>query len=229
MVCRVKLLASNNGSAALHYPADDVMPDQGILMRDLITFVGDTYKFSSRPTPPPNIGAPIILQFQSGEIISEDGKLPIVHLILTVGYTIVTAQTTDIAEIILDNIAATLDEKLGYKIRSNIRSRSYQSNIVVQFNKDIDEYITTISKIETILNHEIPRPDAPFKIKRLGFGRRDTIPVQASPTDAIKNADFVIERRVGEPFAENRYFSSAPLRTSEHMRVLDLIEEAMRG
>jgi hypothetical protein len=82
--------------------------------------------------------------------------------------------------------------------------------------------------IEDILNNEIQRDGAPFKTKRLAFGYGDI--TQSTPLqslDEFKNVDFLIERRAGEPYSKNRYFSSAPLRTIDHVRVLEQIEKSI--
>jgi hypothetical protein len=40
---------------------------------------------------------------------------------------------------------------------------------------------------------------------------------------------FTIERRADVPFVENKYFSTAPLPTDEHLKVLEDFEAALKG
>jgi hypothetical protein len=64
------------------------------------------------------------------------------------------------------------------------------------------------------------RPSLPFKIKRLAFGHGDIAVTTAVPftLDLLEASDFVIERRAAEPYSENRYFCSAPMRTQTILR-----------
>ena len=41
-----------------------------------------------------------------------------------------------------------------------------------------------------------------------------------------KTSKFIFERREGEPFSRNLYFSTAPLRTKDHLELLALLEKA---
>ncbi len=45
---------------------------------------------------------------------------------------------------------------------------------------------------------------------------------QVVTIEAIENADFIIERRASADYSENIYFSSAPVSTSEHLKILAL-------
>ena len=40
-------------------------------------------------------------------------------------------------------------------------------------------------------------------------------------------SDFIFERRSAEPYANNVYFSSAPLRTVDHLQVLEVFEQTL--
>jgi hypothetical protein len=73
------------------------------------------------------------------------------------------------------------------------------------------------------------RLSLPFKIKRLAFGHGDIAVTTAVPftMDLLEASDFVIERRAAEPYSENRYFCSAPMRKPDHIAFLDLIEKEL--
>ena len=137
---------------------------------------------------------------------------------------IVTAATTEIADAILNDYTKRLDDALGYRFASAMKvHKTFQSNIVVQFDVPLEEQIRGLLKIEACLAREIPRALLPFKIKRLGFGYGEIIP--ALTLETIDKSDFVIERRAGSPFSENRYFCSAPTTTIEHIRILSEVLE----
>jgi len=217
--------------AAVRVSGDDVVPQRGVLQNDLVQYVGDMYGFSVRPIIPPNAPPQAfpILTFQQGRFLNKDGMFPVQQLIIYQNGDVVSAIDTEIAEVILDDYISTLDNNFGYRYANKPQKRYYLSTIVVEFERDIGRQIDGLRKIGEILTREIPREGRPFDTKRLLFGYGDAFNVVLSSPEVIERADFTIERRGGEPSERNRYFSSAPVRTRDHVRILELIEEAIRG
>jgi hypothetical protein len=140
---------------------------------------------------------------------------------------IVFAANTEIADKILDDLITQLDSVFGFRYSATAQHRLYQSNVTVEFEVDLAEKIAGLKKLEIFINSEIPRLDLPFRIKRLGFGGGD-VPnpqLQVLPSlEALERADFLVEGRSGAPYESNRYFSSAPMRTAEHVKLLERLE-----
>jgi hypothetical protein len=147
---------------------------------------------------------------------------------MTVDGDIAIATRTEQANLFLDDLMRVLDENLGYRLRSGKVTKSFLSNVVVEFDKSLEEYFEAISKMVAVINDARPGR-SPFNIKRLGFGEMDISPLQTDPLVTVERADFVIERRVGHPFEENRYFCTAPMTTEDHVRVLERIEAIAHG
>jgi hypothetical protein len=226
----MKVIVPTHGTVGVHVAADDVLPQPGLMMRDLIEFVAESYRFAVKPQIPANV-APFMVQnfvFQSGELISGDTKLPIVQLAIIPNGDIVTAATTDIADKILEDFMERLDATFGYRFASAEKERAYQSNVVVEFEAGVEEKIEIFRRLEKILEDASLR-EAPFKFKRLAFGSGDIQAIQSSGTiREIENSDFIIERRATEPYSRNRYFCSAPTTTKNHIKVLHEVEKAFR-
>jgi hypothetical protein len=229
MASDMKVINSLQGTVALHVSADDVTPRCGLLIRDLIELVGEAYQFSVKPQLLPGVPPAFLQQliFQSGALIKDDGKLAIIQLAVLPNGNMVTATTTDIADLVMDDCIARLDSEMGYRFASAKKRRTYLSNIAVQFEVDADEKIEAIGKIENLLTKLILRPTMPFKFKRLAFGYGDVAQPGMISLEAVETSDFLIERRSSEPYTENRYFSAAPVRTSEHIELLEAIEQAL--
>jgi hypothetical protein len=231
----MKFILSTAGSAAIKVFVDDVVPRGGVRTHDLIEFVKNEYQFAVSPTIPPGV-APFLVTMhmhQSGVFVDTSTPIPttipIIQLLVVPNGEIVTAGSTHAADSVLNNLTARLDEALGFRFSSTERrSMYYHSVVVVQFEPGISEKLEAFRRIENVLNLRIARPNAPFEIKRLAFGHGDPTPI-FTPTslEAIENADFTIERRIGEPYSENRYSSSAPVRTEEHIQILEEIERAL--
>ncbi len=139
---------------------------------------------------------------------------------------VVMTITTEQADLVLKDLIRLLDETLGYRLRSSKKTQDYVSNIVVEFDRGLEEYIEKLANMACAINEARPGMEA-FNIKRLTFGTEDS---QARDTlTAIQTTDFIIERRVGRPFEENRYFCSAPMTTRDHIRTLERIEAIARS
>jgi len=224
----MKLIASIQGTVAVRVSNDEVIPERSVLQRDVVQFVGDCYNFSVRPNIEPGTPPQVpILIFQQGKLIKDDGEYPIEQLTIFGNGHAITERSTEISDIILDDYLGKLDEGLGYRFAKSAQMRLYVSNVAIEFGAGLEEYIQALHMIEDILNNEIPRDGVPFKTKRLAFGYGDPTQAALLSLDELKNADFLIERRAGEPYSKNRYFSSAPLRTADHVRVLEKIEKSI--
>jgi hypothetical protein len=222
----MKLITSVQGTVILHVSTDDVIPTGGLLIRDLLRVVGDTYQFSVKPEIPPGTTPNLIptLLFRSGVLETEKEKFPISQLIIAWGGGAISANTTDAADKVLDDYIRCMDTTLCYRFASAKMRRTYYSNVVVQFDSGIEKRISAIGKIEAILNRTMTGRASPFKIKRLAFGYGDPIQPTSMAIENFDNADFVIERRASEPYSENRYFCGGPTRTDDLIKILELIE-----
>lgn len=227
----MRFITSLQGSVAVKFSPDEAAPPQrAVLTRDLIDFLGRTYSFSLKPEVPPGLIVNPYFVFQTGEVIFDGKKFPINQLTMMQGGAVLTARDTDTADLIFNEIVKNLDQAFDMKIGQSIRARYYVSNMVVEFEPGLEKKIAAFDRANTLLNEQIPRKNFPFLLKRLAFGSGD---VQLTPNpfaiDDIPNMDFTIERRAGEPYSSNRYFSGAPISTREHKRVLEMLERTMAG
>ncbi len=227
----MKFILSTAGTAAIRVSGDNVVPTHGVLARDIIEFIAQEYQFSVKPTFPSGVPPFAITThtYQSGVFMDNNGgRFPIIQLSVVLNGDIVTAGTTNIAENIIEDLTSKLDTSMGYRFASASKRKIFHSMIVAQFDPAVEDKLKSLGKIEKIINDNVPRPAMPFKIKRLAFGYGDVAQFfMPTSLEAIESADFLIERRTSEPYAENRYFSSAPVETSEHIRILEQIEEAL--
>jgi hypothetical protein len=228
----LKLITSIFGSAIVRATPDEVIPEAGIVPQDVFKFIGDAYSFANRPALAPTTPLQInqIFTFQQGKLAVENSVYPIQQLSIFLNGDAVSAQNTDAADTVLTDFMRRLNEKFQYRYEPQSLRRSYVSGLVVQFDRGLEEYIAAFQKIGEILDREIPRPNFPFKPKILIFGNGDPSTVSApNSLEDLAKLDFVLQRRLGEPYTENRYYSSAPLRTVDHLKMLQSIEEALRN
>jgi hypothetical protein len=82
-----------------------------------------------------------ILIFQQGKLIKDDGEYPILQLTVFGDGGAVTSKSTEISDVILDDCLRKLDEELGYRFAKSAQTRLYLSNVAVEFETGLEEYI----------------------------------------------------------------------------------------
>ena len=228
----MKLVLSVQGTASVKVSQDDVLPVQGLSQHEFTQFVGNLYGFEIRPNIPPNFPqqmVPPLWSFANGRFIDDNGDAyQILNLMAFQNGDAITAANTEYADLILNHYIEAIDSGLKFRYSTAKQERFYVSNIVVEFSVAIEQQISGIARILDILNKQIPRPHMPFSAKRMAFGAGDPVNISFTTADAVARADFTIERRASEPYSSNRYFSSGPVRTADHIRILEMIEDAIK-
>jgi hypothetical protein len=224
----MKFINSINGTVVLHVAGDDVVPATGAPQQKVIELIGSAFHFTILPQV--QIGAPVgtdqPLLFQSGFLAKDGRTYAILQIASVMNADIVTAIDTSAADLILDDYIDLLDREMGFRFASAKKHRTYVSNIVIQFENGLDT-LKGIHKIEKLLNLRLPKRKEPYNIKRLSFGYGVPIAVPTLALDISENVDFALERRAGHPYSENRYFCTAPLSTTEHIKIMEELEASL--
>jgi hypothetical protein len=101
----------------------------------------------------------------------------------------------------------------------------FVSQLVVEFNKPLERLIKPFEALATIVSDRLSpiyKQDVP-----LGFSRLDLEYDKLTHKSSIIVPKFIIERRQGIPFSKERYYCSAPIRTNEHIAILEKIEQEL--
>jgi hypothetical protein len=224
----MKLVGILQGIVAYRAVQEEYLPERSPPIQDLIRLVCDTYQFLQFPTFSPEIAAPLIFNFNNGKFSDKLGTFAITQLVMTSKGDAVAAASTDQADSVLEHLIELLDTHFGYRIRQSNKTKIYWSQVVVEFDSSIEAHIEKLGTIEQTITQHVKRNER-FKLKGFTFGTSTAIlPTQSDAIDILERQDFVIERRVDRPFEENRFFSSAPMRTADHVQLLTAIEAVMR-
>jgi len=229
----MKLITRHFGNVAVRVNSDDITPPQGTVPIELINFVAERYQFTVRPIIHPQVPPQLMnnLSFQNGVIKIGEETLPILALVLVKDGDIASAIDTDLADQILDDVAQSLEERFKFRYSTTKQQRFYQSTLTVELDAAFENGVAALNKIGEIFEKETGRPSSTFQIKRLAFGTGDVVATQvvtapATLIEQIEKQDFLLERRIGVPYDQPRIFSSAPLKTADHIRALEALERA---
>lgn len=107
-------------------------------------------------------------------------------------------------------------------IRTHSINKIYESNLIVEFSTSPLKALEQLEKVVDLVSKNLKSTSGleleyePFGIK---FSSDDTKNPQLKPTS------FAVERRVGIGYEMNLYFSTAPLKTHDHLEVLQALAD----
>jgi hypothetical protein len=223
----MKVIASVQGLAAVRVSIEEVTPPSNPPLINIVSGLHSFFDFAVAP-PRESLGAGAPLVFQGGKILDGEKAIGIQQLVVLPDGDLVASSTTDFAERGLDALVAYLNTEFGYRLEGKSARRYYVSTVVVEFEKPFSEIIPSIGAVQKLISRSNGKDD-PFQILRLSFSKGTggmPNPQSSNPLDGMEKADFLIERRAGAPFSANRFFCSAPMRTNDHIKVLEEIERA---
>jgi hypothetical protein len=230
-------------NAALIPSLDDIRPVRGFVLSELLTVLEKRYGFPGKPNPasapkfqvprPDGSGMMIAqgpLAFENGsiDIRSTTVRIPRLELAPDLSMVVVHTSTTEEGDEILADMAGQLEVQLGFRDVTKASRMRYGSNIVFEFEAGVDDTVRLLADLEQIVSPLLQgasgiKLDA--KWDRISFSFD---PLDIPPSKTQQPVTFLIERRTGRPFSDRRWFSSGPVRTRDHVRALEQIEDIFK-
>jgi hypothetical protein len=132
---------------------------------------------------------------------------------------------TEEYDIFIDDVIEWARAELGAVVDTqNVKARSYVSQMEIELHHSIDscfpQFANFGQRLSTIIRSYGQNP-LPYGVSGITFH----FDIQTNPPPNA--AAFVVARREGQPYRSNMYFSSAPLRTTDHLRMLADLEELL--
>ena len=190
------------------------------LTLEVLGKLGDRYSFTKSPTKLEDV------DFQKGLELHE-GRLADIRIdriiIFLNGIIIDTRSSTEDSERVLNDMLDLAHEAFGAVIKP--ARQTFASQLIFRSNMrlaGLNPILPTIA--DTLTERASADLKHPFTFEPTAILLNvDTAQAKTPP------AMFSIERRAEIPFAENTYFSSAPLRTAEHIEVVKAFEASLLG
>src|SRR5260221_3228760 len=224
----MKLIGTLQGVCIIKFSLEEVSPLSGVQIPKVQALIQSTYQAKPMPAmtlKPPGPGEPPPLSFGSGQFTDGDTSYSIVQIMFAGNGLMATAQNTEAAGKIMDHLVGLLDSDLGFRLRDAEVQRFYVSALVVKFERNFEDYIAPLHKIKNIVQSATGRVDG-IALKRLALGPEGDAGPFVS-IDPVEYTDFILERRSGSPFSDNRYFTVAPVSTESNLEMLQHIEDAI--
>ena len=206
------------------FDINELNPAGKSIFPDVLIWLGEKYSFQSFPKSiaeidPEKKG----YLFKTGQFQTDDEEITVNFSIYSDGLIAETWNSTEKGDLLLDEILHSGAARYGLPIPTTIR-KQYVSELTVQSNYPLNNIVNpkvvafcdTINKLFAC--HNLP----PFEVTGIGFG------LDSSST-SYKPPGLVIERKLGVPFRENRFWSKSPFATKDHLYILEEFEKLMAG
>lgn len=131
-----------------------------------------------------------------------------------------TWASTEIADSFLQDVLNGAIERFGLTFRPEmVRKRQYVSELVVRLDPALtglnERFANFCNLLDSLFSkHHLP----PFELTGI-------VCAQDTSATAYKPPGFIVERKHGIPFSENRYWSRSPLPTKDHLLAINEFEK----
>lgn len=223
----MKLIGIETARVGSIFAPEEIRPATGVYWPDAIKAITERYEFAvspdlSRSWEEINKAG---LQFRMGRLLAANGQFVVSELGIYKEAILAVASSTDDGEAFLDDLLDWGEKSLGYRNLTRVPRKFYVSEVVVEFEESSNQILRGFDSIVSILNSEIRQTYDIDVSMQLSQFTLSPDPTKVLATRMLTN--FLIERRLNEPFERERYFCRAPLRNSDHVKVLEAVERAI--
>lgn len=142
----------------------------------------------------------------------------------TDGFLVNSQAGTDVTDRFLDDLMDWLKEEYeATELDINNSYRVYDSHLVVQLDVDLAPRMEFINFVSS----QIEKQRESYGLTPLEYVASGFMLSADGTASNLAPASFTIERRAKQPFKNNLYYSTAPLRTNDHIKLLEDIEASI--
>jgi hypothetical protein len=222
----MNVVSLENGRTTWLFPVEEILPLGGADGPKTIAAIASKYQFTHPPANP--TGEDIDkngVKFAGGQMI-RDGRVANITEFIVFNDGIVSASaSTEAAEAFLRDIYAFLVSEFAFREITSEVKKVNLSSVVVELKTSLNALVHGNKKeIGLIGRHlnAIDSTDFSVELARIDFV------LNKDPEFRPPNVPrLTIEKRANTPFSQHRYFSVAPIHTTEHLEILEQIERGL--
>jgi hypothetical protein len=223
----MKLINTEQARVVRLVPLEDIRPQGGTHITTALRKVTERYEFVYSPDlrrPWEDIEKEGF-KFRVGKMIHGNNEVSVGEFALYSDGLVVTTFTTDEGELFLTDLTAWAKKELGFRDLNPARVRTlYLSNVIVEFESSPNSLVNKFSLLSETLTTVLQKTygiETPVQLSQFGMNIDRT-------SSVVPNiGHFSLERRVNQPYSTNRFFSSAPLKTKDHLAFLETMESTL--
>ena len=214
----MELLNINTARATWLFDIRELNPRGKAIMPELLEWLKDNYKFDKAPSSITDLDEKSkALAFERGQFqVKEEIFVDVALKIFSDGLVAESQSSTRDSEAFLEDVLklAAKDFSLNYK-PTMIRNKAYFSELNVESAKSLNGMHPKVAEFAAKISRLVGgREEKRFDFAAVGFW----------PNEFVPHGPFRFERKLNTHPSENRYFSSAPFHTDDHLKILDEFE-----
>jgi hypothetical protein len=207
------------------FDLNDLNPLGKSIFPDAFSWLAEKYAFDTYPktiggTDPEKKG----YLFKNGKFQRDEDSILVNFSIYTDGLVAETWSSTEKGDLLLEEILRSTASRYGLTFRPDIvRKKQYVSELTIRLEHSPGDLNEKMSRFSDLLNRLFTRHSLPpFEFTGMVFAP-DT------SATSYKPPGFIVERKQGASFADNRYWSKAPFPTKDHLFALGELEQLLAG
>ena len=222
----MRIVGHELGRVIALFPLEEVRPERGVPLLDLVTGIRERYRFIKIPdltktTQDLNREG---LAFESGSFSCDGETVAVRELTIYNDGVSISCYNTKYADAFLEDILHWAGETFSIKKLSQEPKRIYRSTVIVDFNISMNNSARNFMAISRLIQeayNQYTGHDIPVSLNRIDFRMDDT------KVPGIPPVGFVLERRVGVAHEIERYISEVPLPSDAHIEYLQSLENLL--
>lgn len=219
----MRIISYNTARTTWLFPLEEIGPLNGMNGSSLISEISGRYEFKNIPvvTTPEEMQKNGV-KFGLGKFKVDDRVQVITELNVYSDGIVATSEQTITGHLFLADLVGWLRQDFGFREFSSEMKELFLSELTVEFDRPLVRLLPAFDAITNIVS----KFTGPLfqTTDAMGLARIDLEFDRTSQTIKQGAPRFVIERRANVPFSQERYFCSAPMRTTDHIETLKEIE-----
>jgi hypothetical protein len=197
---------------------EEIRPKFGIYLPHFVTSIKERYGFVSWPkdlSEAVSAGA----KFQHGRFIVDDTQVVIKELGVYRDGIVVDTFSTHISDLVLGDLLNWAKDEFPLRERATPARRTYTNVAIVEFERNVERGLGKLAAIGNLLAESLHSAygwDYEYNVHRIAFS------VDPLCIPQFRNTQFFIERRLKNPYSENRYYSGAPMQTERELWIREI-------
>jgi hypothetical protein len=219
----MKLISTEHGQSFQQFVMEEIRPASGLYLPDLVRGIAERYAFSVVPT-----NYEILMKegakYKGGRLVTEGRTIEIKDLGFFNDGALAIAWNTQDSELVLNDVIMWATQNFSFREPLTKLPRRFTSSVVVEFGAELDRAMAAFDELKedfssaTGINYGL---NVDIETSRVALS------ADPSKLPPLTTVEFTIERRAGQPFSENRYFSVATLPTTSHLSLLEAFERRL--
>jgi hypothetical protein len=219
----MQLLSVGVARSVWLFDLNELNPTGKSLFPEILLWAGEKYSFQAFPKTISEIDEKTkSYLFKMGQFHTQDGAINVNLSFYNDGLVAESWASTAKTDEFLEDLIRSASQEYGLIYRPDmIRSKRYVSELNARLDFGLNSINPRIARFSEMLSgmfraHNLP----PFELTGMVFGLD-------SSAHSYKPHGFTVERKLGAPFSENRFWSQSPFTTSDHLQALSEFENLL--